>query len=53
MTLGLLDWRRGVARDTGRKVFHLALAPGGRRVATSSAAHEVVTVSVNACVNRT
>jgi WD40 repeat protein len=41
-TIGVWDWRRGVARDTGQKGHHLALSPDGRRVATLRPSQGVV-----------
>jgi WD40 repeat protein len=40
-TLGVLDWQTGAVRDTGHKVFHVALAADGVRAAASSPDHEV------------
>jgi WD40 repeat protein len=40
-TLGVLDWQSGAVRDTGHKVFHVALAADGVRAAASSPDHEV------------
>jgi WD40 repeat protein len=41
-TVAVWDWRRGVARDTGQKSYHLALSPDGRRVATPRQSQGVV-----------
>jgi WD40 repeat protein len=42
-TLATWDWHRGaLARDTGQRVFHLALGAGGRWVAASTPTRAVV-----------
>jgi WD40 repeat protein len=41
-TLGVLRWADGAARDTGHRVYQLALESGGRWAATSSPGREVV-----------
>jgi WD40 repeat protein len=40
-TLAVLDWPTGTARDTGHKVFHVALGPNGKWAAAASPDHEV------------
>jgi WD40 repeat protein len=40
-TLGVLDWHRAIVRDTGHKVFHVALSADGMWAAASSPDHEV------------
>jgi serine/threonine protein kinase/WD40 repeat protein len=48
-TLGVLDWPGAAVRDTRLEaVFHLALSPDGRWVATASADHEIVVYDINA-----
>jgi serine/threonine protein kinase/WD40 repeat protein len=40
-TLGVLDWHTATVRDTGHKVFHVALTADGRRAVAASPDHEV------------
>ncbi|HEV3255801.1 MAG TPA: protein kinase [Gemmataceae bacterium] len=47
-TLGVLDWSKGTARDSGLRVFQLALGADGRWVASSNAAQQVLVDDVGA-----